>query len=105
MLTKSDLSQIKTVVRETIHPEIKALDTEIKTLKKGMATKDDLKGMATKDDLKNLETSLMERIDEAQMEIIATVDKHKADKSDVDNLEKRVERLEDNAGLPPYPTQ
>ena len=72
---------------------------------KGMATKDDLKGMATKDDLKNLETSLMERIDEAQMEIIATVDKHKADKSDVDNLEKRVERLEDNAGLPPYPTQ
>lgn len=149
MLTKDDLSQIKTVVIETIQPEIKALGMEIKTIKKTiatkddlegmatkddlktMATKDDLKGMATKDDLKGLETSLrgrfktglkglrielksdikalekrlVGRIDEAQMEIITTVDKHKADKVKVVNLEKRVDRLEDNAGLPPFPTQ
>ena len=125
MLTKNDLSQIKNVVQEIIRPQINGLDTEIKalggeitTIKKTMATKEDLKGMATKEDLKGmatkvdletglkgLEKRLIERIDEAQMEIIATVDKHKADKSEVDNLEKRVERLEDNAGLPPYPNQ
>lgn len=114
MLTKNDLSQIKTVVRETIQPEIKALTTEIKIIKKSMATKEDLKSMATKediknmatkDDLKNLEKRLIERVDEAQMEIIATVDKHKADKAKVNNLEKRVDRLEDNSGLPPFADQ
>lgn len=55
---------------------------EITTIKKIMATKVDLKGMATKVDLgtglKGLEKRLIERIDEAQMEIIATVDKHKS---------------------------
>ncbi|MBI4089359.1 MAG: hypothetical protein HY424_01470 [Candidatus Levybacteria bacterium] len=98
MLTKNDLSQIKTVVTETIKPEVKAL-------RKTMVTKEDLKGMATKEDMKGLEKRLIERIDEAQMEIIATVDKHKADKDKVENLEKRVERLEDNSGLPPYVDQ
>jgi capsule polysaccharide export protein KpsE/RkpR len=96
MLTKNDLSQIKTVVRETIQPEIRALGAEIKTIKKSMATKVDMKA---------LETKLIGRIDDAQMEIIATVDKHKADKDKVDSLEKRVERLEDNSGLPPYAGQ
>lgn len=98
MLTKNDLSQIKTVIREAIQPEIR-------TLKKSMATKDDIKDVATKNDLKNLEVKLLEKMDESQMEIIAAVDKHKADKGKVDNLEKRVERLEDNAGLPPYADQ
>lgn len=83
MLTKNDLSQIKTVVRETIQPETAALKK------------------STKKDMEGLERRLTERIDEAQMEIISTVDKHKADKTKVDNLEKRVERLEDNSGLPP----
>lgn len=105
MLTKNDLLQIKTVVQKTIRPEIKALDMEIKTLKKNMSTKDDLKNMATKNDLKNLEVKLLEKIEESEMEIIATVDRHKEDKESVKVLEKRVERLEDNAGLPPYPTQ
>ncbi len=113
MLTKNDLSKIKTVVQETIKPEIKALSTEIKTLKQSMSTKGDmnalevrLKGdinnMATKADLKTLESRLIEKIDDAQMEIIAAVDKHKADKESVKVLEKRVERLEDNAGLPTH---
>lgn len=107
MLTKNDLSQIKTVVRETIQPEIKTLGMEIKTIKKSMATKEDLKVLETrlKGDMRTLEVRLVERIDEAQMEIIATVDRHKADKETVGILEKRVERLEDNAGLPPYPNQ
>ncbi|MDO8583006.1 MAG: hypothetical protein Q7R51_00560 [bacterium] len=95
------------------------------------ATKDDLKGMATKSDLKNLETRLTgdmkgleiglkgdfeiglkglekrltERFDESQMEIVAAVDKNKADKDDVKVLKEKVDRLEDNAGLPPYPNQ
>ena len=92
MLTKNDLSQIKNVVQEIIRPQINGLDTEIKalggeitTIKKTMATKEDLKGMATKVDLetglKGLEKRLIERIDEAQMEIIATVDKRKTDKT------------------------
>lgn len=83
MLTKNDLSQIKTVVRDVIQPEIKTLRGEMKTL----------------------ERKLIDRIDEAQMEIITTVDKHKADKVKVNNLEERVVRLEDNAGLPPYSAQ
>lgn len=69
----------------------KILDTIQKTIiaiKKNMATKqdlktmtikDDIKNMATKKDLKSLETRLIARIDDAQMEIIATVEKHKAD--------------------------
>ena len=63
------------------------------------------KNMATKDDLKNLESKIVEKIDEAQMEIIATVDKHKADKESVKALEKRVKRLEDHAKIPPYVDQ
>ena len=100
MLTKIDLSQIKTVVQETIKPEIKTLGTEIKTLKQSIKT---LKqSMSTKEDIKALESRLVEKIEEAQMEIIETVDKHKADKESVRVLEKRVDRLEDNAELPPH---
>ena len=101
MLTKNDLSQIKNVVQEIIRPQINGLDTEIKalggeitTIKKTMATKEDLKGMATKVDLetglKGLEKRLIERIDEAQMEIIATVDKHKADNAVLTSLPQPV---------------
>lgn len=94
MLTKNDLSQIKTVVRDVIQPEIKTLRGEMRTLEVGI-----------KGEMKALEKRLIEKIDEAQMEIITTVDKHKADKTVAESLEKRVERLEDNAGLPPYPAQ
>lgn len=98
MLTKDDLSQIKIVVREVIQPEIEALK---------QSTKKDMKGLETRftGNMKGLEKRLTERFDESQMEIVAAVDKHKADKEDVKVLEKRVDRLEDNAGLPPFPTQ
>lgn len=114
MLTKNDLSQIKTAIQNTIQPKIEALGMEIKAIKKNMATKDDLRGMATKDDLKematkvdlkNLEIKLLEKIEDSEMEIIETVDKHKEDKEAVEVLEKRVERLEDDAGLPPFADQ
>ena len=94
MLTKSDLSQIKNIVQEVVRPQINGLDKKIDSLKQ-----------STGKDMKGLETRLMGRIDEAQMEIIATVDKHKADKARVDILEKRVVRLEDNSGLPPFADQ
>lgn len=82
------------------------LTGDIKTLESGL--KGDMKNLEgrLKSDMKQLEIRIVERIeeriDEAQMEIIATVDKHKADKDIVRVLEKRVERLEDNAGLPPH---
>lgn len=79
--------------------DLKSMAT--KTDIKNMATKNDLKTMATKTDLKNLEVRLLDKMDESEMEIIAAVDKHKADKETVGILEKRVDRLEDNAGLPP----
>lgn len=50
--------------------------------------------VATKDDLKILEKSLEEKIDEAVTVILETVDKHKADKEDVRNLEERVAKIE-----------
>ena len=79
-----------------------AIQKAISAIRKTMATKDDIKNMATKDDIKNLELKIVEKIDEAQMEIIATVDKHKADKESIKVLEKRIDRLEENADLPPY---
>lgn len=116
MLTKNDLSQIKTVVQDAIKPEIKALKKDMNGLETRL--KDDVKGVETrlgdqmkklesrlKSNMKDLETRLIERIDDAQMEIISIVDKHKADKEDVEILGKRTDRLEENAGLPPYADQ
>lgn len=114
MLTRNDLSQIKTTVRETIQPEIKGLGMVIKSLKKSMATKQEMKKLESntktlevslKSNMNNLEKKLIDRIDDAEMEIIATVDKHKADKEGIKVLKERVDRLEDNAGLPPYSNQ
>ena len=97
MATKDDIKNMAT------KQDLKTMATKDDI--KGMATKQDLKAMATKKDLKSLESKLLERMEESQMEIIAAVDKHKADKESIIVLEKRVERLEDNAGLPPYADQ
>lgn len=99
MATKDDLKKLETDLRD----ELKGMATKDDI--KNMATKDDLKGMATKDDLKNLEIKLLAKMEESEMEIIAVVDEYKEDKENVRILEKRVDRLEDNAGLPPLPTQ
>ncbi len=135
MLTKNDLSQIKTVVQKAILPEIEALkqsakkdlgnletrvkgnmETGLKGLEKRVNVKMDglearvngkMDGLEKRvsGEIKNLKTELIEKIEESEMEIIATVDKHKEDKETVKVLRERVDRLEDNAGLPPYPTQ
>ncbi|GEM_PF-4718115 len=74
---------------------IKKLDEIIKN----MVTKDDFKGelakYATKDDLVGMKKELIERISEAQMEIVEVVHKHKADRVEVESLEKRVSTIED----------
>ena len=79
------------------------IDKKLASIEKAIGTIKE--NMSTKEDMKALEVKLLERIEESQMEIIAAVDKHKADKESVKVLEKRVERLEDNAGLPPYADQ
>ena len=84
-MTPKDLKQID-----------KLLDKKFDEKLKNFATKDDLKNFTTKDDLKNFATKdeIELKIDEAVAEIIASVDKNKADKEDVEKLEVRVKKLE-----------
>ncbi|MEK7092436.1 MAG: hypothetical protein AAB907_02325 [Patescibacteria group bacterium] len=44
--------------------------------------------------LQKLKGEIFERMEEAELNIIALVDKHKADKTDVRELDKRVAKLE-----------
>lgn len=98
-----------------VNKRLAAIEKGIGEIKESMSTKGDMKTLESglrgdmkhlesgfQSAMKNLEGRLMEKIDEAQMEIIETVDKHKADKESIKVLEKRVESLEDNAGLPPH---
>ena len=47
--------------------------------------------------LQKLKGEIFERMEEAELNIIALVDKHKADKTDVRELDKRVAKLEQHA--------
>lgn len=47
--------------------------------------------------LQKLKGEIFERVEEAELNIIALVDKHKADKTDMQELDKRVEKLEQHA--------
>lgn len=69
------------------------------------ATKDDLKNFATKDDLKAMkddlkkeihdsERKLKQKINETEMRLVELVDKHKADKTQVNDLQRRVTGIE-----------
>ncbi|OGH12005.1 MAG: hypothetical protein A2857_03625 [Candidatus Levybacteria bacterium RIFCSPHIGHO2_01_FULL_36_15] len=62
---------------------------------KDFAKKGDLKNFATKDDLKLLGKDLESKMDDVASFIISSIDKHKADKRDLDSLEKRVEKAEE----------
>ncbi len=68
---------------------------QIEALLKNFATKDDLHTLATKDDLQQLKKGLVSYIGDVEMNIIAVVEKYKADKDQVNNLEKRVRHIED----------
>ena len=100
MVTKEDLRTMATkedLKRMATKEGLKSVRGDMKNLESRL--KGDINNMATKEDMKRLEVRLTEKIEEAQMEIIATVDKHKADKETINVLEKRVDRLEDSANL------
>ncbi len=68
---------------------------------KNFATKDDIKNFATKDDIKQLKddikqlkAELIEEIKESEGFIVGSVDKNKADKNDIEALNKRVTHIE-----------
>ena len=74
---------------------------EILTMKKALAnvvTKNDAKSFATKNDLENLEQRLHAKIkydiDNAVIQIGDIVDKRKADRSEVAQVDKRVTKIE-----------
>lgn len=48
--------------------------------------------------LYTMKKELLDRMDELEVSIIALVDKHKADKTQVNNLEQRVVKLENPYG-------
>lgn len=73
-MAASDLNQIKKIIKDAV---------------KNLATKDDLKN-----GLSSLKNELLAKIDESQMQIVETVEKHKADKGDVKILERRVNKIE-----------
>jgi|SRR3989344_6706991 len=93
-MTPKDLKQIDKLLDKKFDEKLKNFAT--KDDLKNFTTKDDLKNFATKDDLKNFATKdeIELKIDEAVAEIIASVDKNKADKEDVEKLEVRVKKLE-----------
>jgi hypothetical protein len=90
-MNNTDLSQIKKIVHEAT---------------KGLSSKDDLSSFATKEDLKrelkNLASKkdLQEGLDSMLSEIIEVVDKNKADRHEVKELEKRVLRIEKDLEYP-----
>lgn len=81
--------------------KLEKLELAIEKIALSMATKQDVGQLEIslskiKEDLSKTEKRLLEKIDDSQAEIIAVVDKHKADKTTVIALEKRVQRLENS---------
>lgn len=100
----TDLKQIKNIILDSLKgfredlkkdfvtkDDIKSLEDNIDKKLKNFATKDDLKNelknFATKKDLKL-------GLDDLLAEIIEVVDKNKAEKSDVEALERRMDEVE-----------
>lgn len=82
-------------------PIIKKLNSLGKTVEKmaaRMATKEDLKGLASKEDLrvalKEQKDSIVEEIAENINNFMQEVEEKKADRKDVEDLEKQVDKLE-----------
>lgn len=84
---------------------LQQIEQIIKNALKGFATKDDLKNLSTKDDLRNLEKDLTKKMDTQREDIVKeisdninglmeSVDRKKASQEDLDDLDRRVDRLE-----------
>lgn len=101
---------MKQITLDQIEKLLKDLETR---LEKRFATKDDLKSLATKNDLKNTGNRLGKNIsikireseertvkkiklaiEESEAIVVANTDKNKADKYRLEDLEKRVKKLE-----------
>ena len=58
MLTKNDLQEVKSVVKEEVETAVVQISGAVIKALENTATKDDLKNFATKDDLKKVESRL-----------------------------------------------
>lgn len=103
-MNSTDLKQIDSLLKKRLKNFVRKNDL------KDFATKDDLKNFATKDDLKSLVTKdyllkvlsnyptkkdLKKELDDLAVEITLSADQHKAEKGKVEDLEKRVDRIEE----------
>jgi hypothetical protein len=82
-MNQLDLKQIKEVIDESLQAQERRLD-------KKFATKDDLKQFATKEDLNNAVEDLGKLI----TDFADRLDEKKAEKEDLNDVEKRVTQLE-----------
>jgi len=75
------------------------LDQKFEENLQNFSTKDDLKNFATKDDMKNLATKedmqeIKETLEKIEIALFTVTDKNKADKKELDQLTKRVGKIE-----------
>ena len=117
MLTKNDLQEVKSVVKEEVETAVVQISGAVIKALENTATKDDLKNFATKDDLKKVETRLggvetrldkvesrlggvEEDLDEVKTDLkivkrgIEILQKTTPNKFDFNDHEKRITRLE-----------
>ncbi len=118
-MNTTDLKQIREVIREATRHLAAKKDLQGFTAKKDLrefATKEDLERFATKEDLKKeldkyatkedlkrelslyaTKKDLREGLGTLLVGIVEVLDKHKADKTQVDALEERVTKLEEES--------
>ena len=83
------------------YTDLKQIDKLLEKRLKNFANKDDLKTFATKDDLKKIlsnyptKKDLKRELDDLAVELTLSTDHHKAEKNKVEDLEKRVIRIEE----------
>jgi len=103
MLTKNDLQEVKSVVKEEVETAVVQISGAVIKALENTATKDDLKNFATKDDLKKVESRLggvEEDLDEVKTDLkivkrgIEILQKTTPNKFDFNDHEKRITRLE-----------
>lgn len=93
-------------------PTLNQIEKILKDILSKMATKDDLKSIedninkklsnfATKNDLKQLRKQIKEDIAQASMDVFKSADKNKAEKEDLEKLEKRVDQIEESLQVSP----
>lgn len=95
--TKDDLKQFPTkddLKRFATKDDLIALE---KRFDRKFATKEDLMQFATKSDLKSMKNEIIEEMSDLITGFVQTIDEHKADRKDLHQLEKRVDRLETQA--------